>query len=231
MITDDSDVPGKGKWENNFYIGFEGSKNNYFLAFPAFDINYGLGDRIQLKCEMPWVAGNGEHIANKYDHIGFGLKYEFLDEDSDGVSFSAYPQPIISFNPEDHAKNREFGIVLPIAASKQILKTGVNVQVGYQILGSESQIFYGIVFDRILSKYFLLLGEIHETFGRTSIMKADGEEGSVFFKSGTFINIGLQFKPDSAYYINLAIGKDMETSRSLSSDAKYYAYLGLQLNL
>ena len=51
--TDDPDTPGNRHWEIN--LGFIGDRNPGTGAFqlPDFDINYGLGDRIQLKYELP----------------------------------------------------------------------------------------------------------------------------------------------------------------------------------
>jgi len=51
--TDDPDTPGNKHWEINF--GFIGDRNPAAGAYqvPDFDINYGLGDRIQLKYELP----------------------------------------------------------------------------------------------------------------------------------------------------------------------------------
>jgi hypothetical protein len=51
--TDDPDTPGNHHWEINF--GFIGDRNPGAGAYqvPDFDINYGLGDRIQLKYEVP----------------------------------------------------------------------------------------------------------------------------------------------------------------------------------
>lgn len=51
--TDDPDTPGNRHWEINF--GFIGDRNPGSGAYqvPDFDINYGLGDRIQLKYELP----------------------------------------------------------------------------------------------------------------------------------------------------------------------------------
>lgn len=230
LLTDDSDTPGDGKWENNFAIAFEGSKSDYLLAFPFLDLNYGLGEHFQLKCELSWVKENGDALANKFDGITLGAKYRVLDEDSDGVSFSVYPQPIISFNPEDRSNSVAIGIILPIAISKQILTTGVNVQVGYQILGSTSQWIYGLVLDHELGKSFLLLGEIHGTFRRITT-NGSGADDVIFLKDGTFVNLGLQIKPSKSYFINFAIGKDFESPPFTSGDAKYYGYLGLQLNL
>jgi hypothetical protein len=51
--TDDPDTPGNKHWEINF--GWIGDRNPAGGSYqvPDFDINYGLGDRIQLKYEIP----------------------------------------------------------------------------------------------------------------------------------------------------------------------------------
>jgi hypothetical protein len=51
--TDDPETPGNKHWEINF--GWIGDRNpaNGAYQVPDFDINYGLGDRIQLKYELP----------------------------------------------------------------------------------------------------------------------------------------------------------------------------------
>lgn len=51
--TDDPETPGNRHWEINF--GFIGDRSPGTGAYqlPDFDINYGLGDRIQLKYELP----------------------------------------------------------------------------------------------------------------------------------------------------------------------------------
>jgi hypothetical protein len=51
--TDDPETPGNKHWEINF--GWIGDRNPAAGAYqvPDFDINYGLGNRIQLKYELP----------------------------------------------------------------------------------------------------------------------------------------------------------------------------------
>src|ERR1700728_4500185 len=50
--TDDPETPGNQHWEINF--GWIGDRNPEAGAYqvPDFDINYGLGERIQLKYEI-----------------------------------------------------------------------------------------------------------------------------------------------------------------------------------
>ena len=228
MITDDSDTPGDGKWENNFGFIFEGSKNDYRKIFPAIDINHGIGEHIQVKAELNWVAEKGDNLANKFDNITLGFKYSFLDEKEAGFSVSVYPQPIISFNSEDGSKSPALGVILPAAISKEIEGFGCNFQAGFQVLGKKSELFFGLCIEHELGKSLTLLGELHSTFGRTKDLLTNGDE-ETFFKAGTFLNIGAHIKLSEDYVIITAIGKDLESSPLSSDDANFYGYIGLQL--
>src|ERR1700727_399003 len=61
--TDDPETPGNKHWEINF--GFIGDRNPAAGAYqvPDFDINYGLGDRIQLKYEIPIAIEEARPLA------------------------------------------------------------------------------------------------------------------------------------------------------------------------
>ena len=48
MITDDPGTPGNCKWENNFAIAFEHRSGESAYDVPAIDLNYGVGNHIQL---------------------------------------------------------------------------------------------------------------------------------------------------------------------------------------
>jgi hypothetical protein len=56
LITDDPDTPGPGYWEINVVSILEKSRLERRLEGPLADINYGVGRRIQLKFEMPWLS-------------------------------------------------------------------------------------------------------------------------------------------------------------------------------
>jgi hypothetical protein len=48
MITDDPGTPGNGNWENNLAIVFEHRHNETSIETPEIDLNYGVGEHIQL---------------------------------------------------------------------------------------------------------------------------------------------------------------------------------------
>jgi hypothetical protein len=90
--TDDPETPGNQHWEINF--GFIGERNPAAGAYqvPDFDINYGLGDRIQLKYEIPIAieetralaastgnaAVNGQVIGDLGESL-LGIKWRFYE--------------------------------------------------------------------------------------------------------------------------------------------------------
>jgi hypothetical protein len=53
--TDDPETPGNRQWEINFgWLGDHNSDQGSY-SIPNFDMNYGLGNSIQLKYELPIV--------------------------------------------------------------------------------------------------------------------------------------------------------------------------------
>jgi hypothetical protein len=90
--TDDPDTPGNRHWEINF--GFIGDRNPGAGAYqtPDFDINYGLGDRIQLKYELPiaieetrpapaspGVPATSETVIGGLGESLLGVKWRFFE--------------------------------------------------------------------------------------------------------------------------------------------------------
>src|SRR5436190_22986749 len=60
LITDDPDTPGPGYWEINVATLMDQTRSQSRVEVPRVDVNYGVGRRIQLKFEMPWVATEHE---------------------------------------------------------------------------------------------------------------------------------------------------------------------------
>ena len=63
LITDDPGTPGDGNWEINLAFTAEKRKTERLYESPILHINYGLGERIQLKYEVPWLIldESGKH--------------------------------------------------------------------------------------------------------------------------------------------------------------------------
>ena len=98
MITDDPGTPGNGHWENNLAIAFEHRPNETSFDAPAIDINYGVGDRIQLTLQ------GGPVVLTRSDRGAIGglggteaaVKWRFLDEEKSGADISMFPRVLFN---------------------------------------------------------------------------------------------------------------------------------------
>ena len=98
MLTDDLRTPGDGHWEINLAWTFEHSGHSTASEAPLVVANFGVGDRIQLKYEVPWVVVAHDPDSSARSGIGaslVGIKWRFFDSGPDGWQVSTYPQ--ISF--------------------------------------------------------------------------------------------------------------------------------------
>ncbi|HUP21421.1 MAG TPA: hypothetical protein VNB06_00600 [Thermoanaerobaculia bacterium] len=53
LVTEGPGTPGPGVWEIKFAAVLEDSEASRLLAAPVLDLNYGWGERVQLKLEIP----------------------------------------------------------------------------------------------------------------------------------------------------------------------------------
>jgi hypothetical protein len=93
LITDDPDTPGPGYWEINL-AGIVEKSHAEVKAAPLADINYGVGPRIQLKFEVPWlnVRETGKPVQAGLGNSNIGVKWRFLGQEGQSIAWATYPQ-------------------------------------------------------------------------------------------------------------------------------------------
>ncbi len=101
---------------------------------PLMDANYGWGERVQLKLEMPWVVeSDGDGTRSGIGNPLFGVKWRFLDEETAGIAVSTYPQfgfNLVSSSADRGLVEREASFLLPVSAVKTFGPVAVNVEAG-----------------------------------------------------------------------------------------------------
>jgi hypothetical protein len=124
--TNDPGTPGNMNWEINLgYMPFLYSSQS-ITHTPDVDINFGLGDRIQLTFENAWLRVNSQQVPPKYG-LGqdqLGLKWRFYDNEEYGFAISVFPQ--LSLNNPNQSVRRGITppgatLILPLEFTK---KTG-----------------------------------------------------------------------------------------------------------
>ncbi len=139
MRTDDPGTPGNKNWEINIACTQTVSPIERELETPLLDINYGLGDRIQLKFEIPYLLeqdGSGQYRKAFGDSL-VGIKWRFYQQrHSGGWQISTYPQVEI-LNPRQSDDGQRVGrsarVLLPFEVTRSVGPIDINLEVGYWI--------------------------------------------------------------------------------------------------
>ena len=94
LRTDDPGTPGPGHWEINTALTAEKIPARTAFEAPLLDVNYGVGERVQLKVEAPLEVVD-QHGAGSETSVGnpmVGGKWRFLDRVGSKYAVSTYPQ-------------------------------------------------------------------------------------------------------------------------------------------
>ncbi len=222
LITDDPGTPGDGRWEINLAFAAELRRASREFDAPLLDINYGLGDHIQLKYEIPWIVldEEGEHTKNGIGNSLVGVKWRFLDEDRHGLDMSVYPQ--VEFNnsrasTRRHLVTEETTVLLPFQVAKSLGQWEVLGELGYASIESETdQWFYGLAVGHPVTPRLELLAEIHGEAQR------DFRQGELIF------NVGAVYELTDNINLLASVGRGFRESSS--GEPQLLTYLAVQFN-
>jgi hypothetical protein len=178
FITDDPGTPGNKHWEINFGWIADHNPGSAQYQVPDIDMNYGWGDRIQLKYELPAAAATDQNNTTRAG-LGeslLGIKWRYFehhragepksDENMD-FSLGAYPQASIN-NPTSAVRR---GVVengpqyyLPIEFTAKAGPIDFNGEVG-RWFGNRlvpSRWGRGLIAGHEFSDKFELYGELYD---------------------------------------------------------------------
>ena len=141
LDVDDPATPGCNAWEVNIVTSGEFGKNQSWET-PLLDINYGIGDNLQLKVEAPYeIAKTSDGYESGVGAAEIGLKVRFYENEESGLTVAVYPQVEFAI-PGTAAADGENGsgtlTKLPLLVSRKIGQTSkgdimVTGNIGYNI--------------------------------------------------------------------------------------------------
>lgn len=222
LITDDPETPGNGHWEINVAWKLSQKQDERLFAIPLLDINYGFGEHVQLKAEVPWLVLQDRRGGTQsgLGSANFGVKWRFLDKDRHGFAMSTYPQLEIRTSASSARRGLiEQGseLLLPVEISRELGRVTINGEFGYQVVQREKdEVIYGLVVAGEINKRLELLGEIH------GIAKRNFAEEELIF------NVGGRFKMSKHYTLLFSSGRSLR--RAVTGQPTLLAYVGAQFN-
>src|SRR5271163_5105021 len=81
-LTNDPGTPGNANWEINLGSMQTIARGAAAYQVPQIDLNFGVGSRIQLTYEVPYVlqTGVGKQTQSGWSNAYPGVKWRFLDQ-------------------------------------------------------------------------------------------------------------------------------------------------------
>ncbi|MFZ0136896.1 MAG: transporter [Candidatus Sulfotelmatobacter sp.] len=228
--TNDPGTPGNHNWEINLgYMPFFYSDQSVSHV-PDVDINFGVGDRIQLTYENAWlrVQGPSSGTQNPSSGTRFGLgqsnpgvKWRFYDAGESGLNVSVFPQLFLN-NANDAVRRgitpASETFLLPFEFAKKLGPIDVDYEIGYQLVHKGPD---GWITGLVLGHDF------------TPKLEADVE----IYSQGTFhpsqsqptIDFGGRYKIHSPVIFLFMAGRSLEPARS--NQSYFLGYFGFQFLL
>jgi hypothetical protein len=221
MITDDPGTPGNGHWENNFAIAFEHRPNETLLDLPSLDLNYGLGEHIQLTLQTSAVIlkRRGHGAVGGLGGTEAAVKWRFLDEETSGLSMSTFPR--IIFNVLQSSVRRGLAddgtrVQVPVQIARKFGRFNLDFEFGPLVSTvGRSEWLYGIVGATVLGRTTTVMAELQGT-SRTS-----------FKRDVLIVNLGVRQTLSKSCNLIASLGHEVRAPEGES--LALVGYCGVQL--
>lgn len=218
LITNDPDTPGNGNWEINLAATGARGGAGWDLAAPDLDVNYGLGERIQLSVHASW---NHQRFDDGRWQSGSGptelaVRWRFVDEEKAGFAMAVQPHWASSWSVAARRRglapaNDEFAI--PVQMARHFGKAVAGIEVGRNFIRNEPDEWQaGIFYSRDCPLAVSCLVEINS-------VKATGDAAE------TVLNFGARKSINDHLTLLASLGRQLS---SPSGDRQTLFYLGLQ---
>lgn len=225
MITDDPGTPGDGHWEINLGVSTERRPGSRVSELPLFDINYGIGDRLQLKYEVPYLRLNEADTSSEsgFGNSEVGIKWRFLDDGDSAMGFAVSVYPQLEFNnPGSNADARGLVgqgtvLLLPFQFERAIGAVTAIGQIGHEFRPAGDGWFYGVSMGRHVSDRVELAVELA------------GGASAGFHRSHLTANFGVVVDLSERHSILFSVGRELHNHDE--PRAGLVGYLGLQWRL
>jgi hypothetical protein len=220
MITDDPGTPGNGHWENNIAVTFEHRPSETSFDSPLIDLNYGVGEHIQLTLQGGPVLlkRSGHGLIGGFGGTEAAVKWRFLDEEKSGFDVSMFPRVIFNITQSSVRRGlAEDGtrFQIPFEVAKTFGRFHADAEFG-PVAGTlgRSEWIYGIVGGVELAKTTMLMAELH------------GTSRMNFTRDVLTVNVGLRHQLTEARILITSIGHELHDPDQARS---FIGYLGVQL--
>ena len=222
LLTDDPDTPGPNHWEINVAVTSENAAHQWEMGTPLLDINYGVGQHIQLKYQVQVTVLEPEHggaLAGMGNSLA-GVKWRFIDQtNASWFEISTYPQLEFVYPASSASRgltDRGINLLLPIEIEHKFEHLTVYAEGGYlQNEYPPVAALYGLAGEYEFSEHFSLMGEFYGGWDRD------------FQNHGLSFNLG--FRRSLMEHVDLIGSAGRGICGAAQRAPAFMSYLALQL--
>jgi hypothetical protein len=223
FLTNDPGTPGNANWEINIAAAPTISRDGAAYQVPQIDLNYGLGDRVQLTYEIPYVVqtADGQSRQSGWSNAYPGIKWRFFDQGEGGWQLSMFPQ----MEAEAPSSSQQKGIavpgsrfLLPFEVTKRLGSIDVDFEAGYYFPkhGVNERIL-GLVAGRAMTDRLDLAVEVYN----------DRAVGAP--PNQTTLDLGGRYKLSRGFVALFMAGRSV--SGTANGQPEFVGYFGIQILL
>jgi hypothetical protein len=138
FLSNDPGTPGTANWEINIAATQTTLHGLSGWQLPQLDVNYGVGERIQLTAEIPYVVLNSstQPQASGWGNANAGVKWRFFDQGENGWQISAFPLYQTGGSADAQRKGIAVEgprIFLPLEVARKVGEVSLNLEVGTHV--------------------------------------------------------------------------------------------------
>ncbi len=223
FLTNDPGTPGNANWEINLASMQTVSTSGAAYQVPQIDLNFGVGERVQLTYATPYVitTADGEPTHGAWGNGNPGIKWRFLDLGQGDWQMSVFPQ--VETAGSRVARANDIAVagpryLLPVEVTKKFGPLNVDVELGYYLAGhAPRERIFGIAAGRSVTERLELDAEIYDDH-------ADGTGPHT-----TTLDVGGRFKIRQYLVALFMVGRSIDGFSQ--GQPLYMGYFGLQILL
>jgi hypothetical protein len=222
FLTNDPGTPGNGNWEINIAAMQTTLPEVSSWQLPQLDVNYGLGERVQLTVEIPYVVAkaSGQPQASGWGNAFPGVKWRFFDQGEDGWQISTFPMYQTGVSAEAQSKGIGIAgprIFLPLQFARKVGPLSFNLEAGTYIpLHGDHEDILGLVVGHQLTSRLELDGELY----------ADHVRGGT---NDTTLDVGGRYHLHRGFNLLFMAGRSLHGNSP--GQVEFMGYLGIQVLL
>jgi hypothetical protein len=222
LLTNDPGTPGNGDWEINLGVMQVLRQHQDVLQIPQIDLNFGLGDRIQLTYEVPYVLQRepGQPVQTGWGNAFPGVKWRFLDNKG-GWNASIFPQlepPGLGAAIKPGIATSGTRFLLPVEVTKTVGPVNLDFEAGYYFpWHSRQERIIGFAAGHQVTPKLEIVGEFYNDYAMGAL------------PHDTTFDAGGRYKFHKGLLLLFMAGRSL--SGNSSGQPEFMGYVGVQFLL